>query len=232
MSAAELPRFQPQPRDTAMTDFAAARSHMLDGQVRTSDVTDLRILWAMQTVERERFVPAKSRDLAYVDFDLPVGNGRCLLKPRVLAKMLQVANVRPDDRILDVGCAIGYAPAILARIAAQVTALEENAELAAAAREALAGEKNVQVVTGALAGGYKAAAPYDVIVIEGATEVEPDALLRQLSDGGRLVCILGGGPAAKSMLYTRSGDDAGGRPVFDAAAPVLPGFAKPPEFAF
>jgi protein-L-isoaspartate(D-aspartate) O-methyltransferase len=213
--------FQPQSRESAMTDFAAARTHMLDGQVRTSDVTDLRILWAMQTVERERFVPAKSRDLAYVDFDLPVAPGR-----------FQVANIRPNDRVLDVGCALGYSSAILARVAAHVIALEENHELAAAAREALAGATNVQVVTGALADGYTASAAYDVIVIEGATEIEPDALLRQLSDGGRLVCILGGGPAAKAMLYTRSGDDAGGRPVFDTGAAVLPGFAKPPAFAF
>ena len=99
-----------------MTDFAAARSHMLDGQVRTSDVTDLRILWAIQTVERERFVPAKSRDLAYVDFDMPIAPGRCLLKPRVLAKLLQVANIRPTDRVLDVGCGLGYSSALLARL--------------------------------------------------------------------------------------------------------------------
>lgn len=215
-----------------MTDFAAARSHMLDGQVRTSDVTDLRILWAIQTVERERFVPAKSRDLAYVDFDMPIAPGRCLLKPRVLAKLLQVANIRPTDRVLDVGCGLGYSSALLARLAAQVIALEENRDLSAAAREALHDENNVEVVTGPLADGYGSSAPYDVIVMQGATEVEPDALLRQLSDGGRLVCILGGGPAAKAMLYTRSGDDAGGRPVFDAAAGVLPGFAKPPAFAF
>ena len=215
-----------------MTDFAAARSFMVDGQVRTSDVTDLRILWAMQTVERERFVPAKSRDLAYVDFDLPVAPGRCLLKPRVLAKMFQVANIRATDRVLDVGCGLGYSSAILARVAAHVIALEENRELAAAAREALAGEKNVEVVTMPLAQGYPSSAPYDVIVMQGATEIEPDALLRQLGDGGRLVCVLGGGPAAKAMLYTRSGDDAGGRPVFDTGAAVLPGFARPPAFAF
>jgi protein-L-isoaspartate(D-aspartate) O-methyltransferase len=215
-----------------MTDFAAARTHMVDGQVRTSDVTDLRILWAMQTIPRERYVPAKSRDLAYVDFDMPVAPRRCLLKPRVLAKMLQAAGIRPADRVLDVGCGLGYSAALLARLAAQVVALEEGADLATAAREALAGESNVEVVTGSLAEGYTAAAPYDVIVLEGATEVEPDALLRQLSDGGRLVCILGGGPAAKAMLYTRSGDDTGGRPIFDAAAGVLPGFEKPPAFAF
>ena len=163
---------------------------------------------------------------------MPIAPGRCLVKPRVLAKLLQVANIRPTDRVLDVGCGLGYSSALLARLAAQVIALEENRDLSAAAREALHDENNVEVVTGPLADGYGSSAPYDVIVMQGATEVEPDALLRQLSDGGRLVCILGGGPAAKAMLYTRSGDDAGGRPVFDAAAGVLPGFAKPPAFAF
>jgi protein-L-isoaspartate(D-aspartate) O-methyltransferase len=215
-----------------MTDFAAARTHMVDGQVRISDVTDLRVLWALQSVERERFVPRAKRDLAYLDYDMPVSPGRCLMKPRVLAKLLQAADIQSTDRVLDVGCALGYSAAVLARIAAQVTALEESPDLVADARAALAGEKNVEVVSGRLADGYTASAPYNVIVIEGGSEVEPDALLRQLSDGGRLVCILGGDPSAKAMLYTRSGADVGGRPIFDAAAPVLPGFAKPPAFAF
>jgi protein-L-isoaspartate(D-aspartate) O-methyltransferase len=215
-----------------MTDFAAARTHMVDGQIRVSDVTDLRILWAFQNIERERFVPRDKCDLAYVDFDMPVAPGRCLMKPRVLAKLLQVAGIQSTDRVLDVGCGLGYSAAVLARVAAQVTALEENTELAAQARAALANEKNVEAVSGRLADGYTAAAPYDVIVMEGATEIEPGPLLRQLSDRGRLVCILGGDASAKAMLYTRSGEDVGGRPVFDAAAGVLPGFAKPPAFAF
>jgi protein-L-isoaspartate(D-aspartate) O-methyltransferase len=214
-----------------MTDFTAARTHMVDGQVRIADVTDLRILWAFQTVERERFVPADKRDLAYVDFDMPVAPGRCLMKPRVLAKLLQVADIRGTDRVLDVGCGLGYSAAILARIAAHVVALEES-DLAAQARQALAGQTNVEVVTGRLADGHSAAAPYDVIVMQGASEVEPESLLAQLGDRGRLVCILGGDASAKAMLYTRSGDDVGSRPVFDAAAGVLPGFAKPPAFAF
>jgi protein-L-isoaspartate(D-aspartate) O-methyltransferase len=215
-----------------MFDFAAARTHMVDGQVRIADVTDLRILGAMQHIERERFVPPGSRELAYVDFDMPVVPGRCLMKPRVLAKLIQVADVAGTDRVLDVGCAAGYGAAVLARMAAQVTALEENPELARMARAALASEKNVEVVENPLAQGWTTAAPYDVIVLEGATEIVPDALLHQLSDGGRLVCVLGGDQAAKAMLYVRSGDDVGGRPVFDAAAGVLPGFTKAPAFSF
>jgi protein-L-isoaspartate(D-aspartate) O-methyltransferase len=215
-----------------MTDFAAARRNMVDGQIRTADVTDLRLLWAFQETPRERFVPARSASLAYLDFDLPVAPGRCLIKPRLLAKMLQVVGIAATDRVLDLGCATGYGAAVLGRVAAQVTALEENADLARTARDTLAGLSNVEVVSGPLVSGWTAAAPYDVIVVEGATEMEPEPLLCQLADGGRLICVLGGGPAAKVMLYMRSGDDVGGRAVFDAAAPVLPGFVKPPAFAF
>jgi protein-L-isoaspartate(D-aspartate) O-methyltransferase len=215
-----------------MIDFAAARTYMVDGQVRTADVTDLRILGALQQIEREHFVPSQTKPLAYVDLDLPVAPGRFLMKPRVLAKMLQAAAIAATDRVLDVGCATGYSAALLARLAAQVTALEENPDLGRMAREALAGEKNVEVVSGPLIDGWTAAAPYDVIVLDGATEVEPESLLRQLGDCGRLVCVLGGDPAAKAMLYVRSGDDIGARPIFDASIPVLPGFAKTPVFVF
>jgi protein-L-isoaspartate(D-aspartate) O-methyltransferase len=215
-----------------MTDFAAARRNMVDGTIRTADVTDFRLLWAFQEVPRERFVPAASAALAYVDFDLPVAPGRTLFKTRVLAKLLQAAGVAATDRVLVVGCATGYGAAILARIAAQVVALEENAELARSAREALADRSNVEVVSGPLKSGWTAAAPYDLIVVEGVTEVVPDALLGQLSDGGRLVCVQGGDQAAKAMLYLRTGGEVSGRAVFDAAAPVLPGFAKTPAFAF
>jgi protein-L-isoaspartate(D-aspartate) O-methyltransferase len=215
-----------------MTDFAAARRNMVDGQIRTADVTDLRILWAFQETPRERFVPADAASLAYVDFDLPVASHRFLMKPRVFSKLLQVAGIKGTDRVLDVGCATGYSAAILSRVAAQVVALEENADLARMAREALADRPNVEVVNGALAAGCTASAPFDVIVLEGATEVVPEALLRQLSEGGRLLCILGGDAAAKAMLYLRSAGDVGGRAVFDAAGPVLPGFTRPPAFAF
>ncbi len=215
-----------------MTDFAAARRNMVDGTIRTADVTDLRLLWAFQETPRERFVPAKSAELAYVDFDLPVAAHRFLMNPRVLAKMLQVADIKPTDRVLDVGCTTGYGAAILSRVGAYVVALEEDAELARTASAALADLTNVEVVRGLLTAGSAASAPFDVIVVEGATEVVPETLLRQLSDGGRLLCILGGDAAAKVMLYLRSGNDIGGRAVFDAAAPVLPGFARPLAFAF
>lgn len=219
-----------------MTDFATARRHMVDGQVRTADVTDLRIIAAMQEVPRERFVPPQAAALAYLDLDLAVGagaaGGRRLLKPMVLAKLIQTADIASTDRVLDVGCATGYGAAVLARIAAEVVALEEDSGLAEAARAALAEQPNVTVASGPLNQGWPKAGPYDVIVVEGAIEVAPHALCRQLKDGGRLVCVFGSGPDAKAVLYRRGGDDIGSRPVFDAVAALLPGFAKTPEFAF
>jgi protein-L-isoaspartate(D-aspartate) O-methyltransferase len=216
-----------------MTDFAAARRNMVDGQVRTADVTDLRIISAMLAVPREAFLPPAQAGLAYLDLDVPAGEGgRRLLKPMVLAKLIQAADLAGTARVLDVGCTTGYAAAVLARIAGQVVALEEDAALAEAARAALAALPNVAVQTAALTEGWPQTAPYDAIVVEGAVEFAPEVLLRQLNDGGRLVCVLGAGPGAKAMLYRRSGHDFGGRAIFDAAAPLLPGFVKPPHFAF
>ena len=217
-----------------MTDFATARRHMVDGQVRTADVTDLRILSAMLDIPRERFVPPASAAIAYLDLDLPVGKSgsRRLLKPMVLGKLIHAANIAPGNRVLDVGCATGYGAAVLARVAGQVIALEQDADLARAARSELAGQPNATVVSGSLTAGWPQSSPYDAIVLEGATEVPPETFLSQIREGGRLVCVLGSGPGSKAMLYCRSGDELGGRPIFDATAAVLPGFAKTPIFAF
>jgi protein-L-isoaspartate(D-aspartate) O-methyltransferase len=215
-----------------MTDFAAARRHMVDGQVRTTDVTDLRVISAMLEVPRERFMPPAGTALAYLDLDVPLGASRCLLKPMVLAKLIQAAELEGTDRVLDAGCATGYGAAVLARIAGQVVALEQDAGLAKAASAALSSQPNATVVSGPLAEGWPQGAPYDVVLLEGATEVVPHGLCQQLKDGGRLVCVLGSGPGSKAMLYRRSGGEVGGRAVFDATAALLPGFAKTPVFAF
>ena len=220
-----------------MTDFAAARQFMVQGQVRINDVTEPRLTTAMLEVPRERFVPAALSDLAYLDRDLPVtaaGSGaqRCLLKPLVLAKLMQAAAVAPTDRVLDVGCTTGYAAALLAQLAGTVVALEEHPELARDAERNLAGLANVTVVRGPLREGWPSAAPYDVILVEGRCEVAPQRLLSQLDHGGRLLCVQGRGAATKAMAYRCVHGDTSGWPLFDAAAPLLPGFAEPPTFVF
>jgi len=216
-----------------MTDFAAARRMMVDGQVRTADVTDLRILAAMFDLPRERFFPEDKASLAYLDLDVPVSAPgqpvRRLLKPMVLAKLIQAAAVSPDDRVLDVGCATGYGTALLSHLAGVVIGLEEDAGLA---RQAAAANPGSRIVTGPLSRGCPADGPFDVIVLEGAVDQVAPALFDQLKEGGRLVCVLGRGGDGKAMLYRRIEGDLSGRAVFDAAAAPLPGFAKPAAFVF
>jgi protein-L-isoaspartate(D-aspartate) O-methyltransferase len=231
-------RRRPQPGfwNFSMTDFAAARRMMVDGQVRTSDVTDLSLIAAMLEIPRERFVPADQVALAYLDRDLPLAGAplRCLLKPMVLAQLIQAAEIGTSDRVLDVGCATGYGAAVLARLAGSVIALEGDAALARRAVENLGeiGAANVTVETGPLAEGWQAGAPYDAILLEGSFEIEPKMLLRQLKDGGRLVGVRGRGGDAKAVVYRGVGLQTSGRAVFDATAPLLPGFAASPAFVF
>jgi protein-L-isoaspartate(D-aspartate) O-methyltransferase len=223
-----------------MTDFAAARRMMVDGQVRTSDVTDPRIIAAMLELPRERFVPQANADLAYLDFDVPAAEAergkpaRRLLKPMVLAKLVQAAAVAASDHVLDVGCASGYSSALLARLARSVIALEEDEALVRLAQENLkaVGADNVTVVAGPLTQGWQGGAPYDVIFLNGATEIAPDALCHQLKAGGRLVAVVGRAPTSQAILYRSVGGEVSGWPIFDAAAPLLPGFAAPPAFVF
>ena len=216
-----------------MTDFAAARRMMVDGQVRTADVTDLRLLAAMLELPRERFFPDDKASLAYLDLDASVSAPgqpvRRLLKPMVLAKLIQAAGIAATDHVLDVGCASGYSTALLTHLAGSVVGLEEDTALARQAADAL---PNAKIVTGLLAQGCAGEGPYDVILLQGSAEVVPPALFNQLKNGGRLIGVLGRGPQGKAMFYRRAEADFSGRPVFDAAAAALPGFAKPPEFVF
>jgi protein-L-isoaspartate(D-aspartate) O-methyltransferase len=217
-----------------MFDTATARRMMVDGQVRTADVTNLDLIAAMLAVPRELFVPPALAGQAYADGDIALGNGRALLKPMVLGKLLQGAEVERSDNVLDVGCGTGYASAVLARIAGSVVALEEDAALAGHARKALAAANaaGVAVETGPLTAGWASAARYDVILLNGATEVAPEVFSGQLKPEGRLACILGRIPTGKAMIYRKIEGRLVGRPIFDAGAPVLPGFAAKPAFVF
>jgi protein-L-isoaspartate(D-aspartate) O-methyltransferase len=184
---------------------------MVDGQVRPGDVTDIRIIDAMLAVPREVFVPENKRALAYLDLDLDISEAgsarRFLIKPAVLAKMLQAAEIGEADHVLVVGCASGYAAAVISRFAGKVTST-------------------------VAADGDPANAPYDVIVLNGATEIVPEKLYRQLRDGGRLVGVFAMSQPARATIVTRSHGEFGNRTLFDAAAPVLPGLERHPSFVF
>ena len=216
-----------------MPDYAAQRLNMVESQVRTSDVLDVRIQEAMRTIPRERFVPAAKQALAYADSVVEVVPGRFLLDPRTFAKLAELAEILPTDRILDVGCASGYSTAVLARIGREVVGLEEDAELVRVAAELLPQlGLSARVVQGRLADGWKAGAPYDLIFVNGAAEAVPDALLAQLAEDGRLVVVLRNGPQGRAHLFVREHGRAGSRPDFDASVPVLSGFQKAKGFVF
>lgn len=217
-----------------MTDFAAAREAMVDSQVRPSDVTRFPIIEAMRRVPREDFVPAAMRPIAYLGEHIPLGPGRVILDPRVFAKMLDALDLGPADLVLDVGCGLGYSTAVIARIAEAVVAVEEDPDHARDAEAALVshGVDNAVVQTGALAAGAPEHGPYDAIMLQGAIETLPQALCDQLKPGGRIVAIFVSGALGRVRLGHRAGDGIGWRRVFDAAAPVLPGFAATKAFEF
>jgi protein-L-isoaspartate(D-aspartate) O-methyltransferase len=220
-----------------MVDFAQARRIMVDGQLRTFDVNDIPLLDAMDSVPRELFVLPGREELAYIDQDVLVGDGaerRYMLSPMILGRLVQALGIDAGDRVLDVACGRGYASAVFSELGARVTALEADDALAGAARQSLsaAGAGSVAVVTGPLEQGYADNAPYDAILINGAVEVRPEALLQQLAEGGRLACVKGRGRAARATLYVRTGDAIGERALFEAAAPLLAPFVQVPGFTF
>jgi protein-L-isoaspartate(D-aspartate) O-methyltransferase len=216
-------------------DFQQLRVKMVDGQVRTTDVTDTAILAAMLTVPRELFVPDQRRELAYIDEDIEVqsaGEGRearFLMEPSPFAKLLQLAEVRKSDKVLDIACGTGYSAAVLLQIAGSVVALESDAGLAAKTRELVSG---VEVIEGDLAKGHAAGSPYDVIFINGAVDEVPAALFDQLADGGRLVAVVGVGNAARATLYLKEDGLVSGRSVFNASIKPLSAFDRAPAFVF
>jgi protein-L-isoaspartate(D-aspartate) O-methyltransferase len=219
----------------SMVDFPALRTKMVDGQVRPNDVTDLRIIDAMGEVAREDFAPEDQKPLAYLDRDLPLGNGRAarvLIQPMVLARLLQYASIKSTDKALEVGTATGYGAAVMARLAGSVVALEQDPELATIARRRLAGLNNVAVVEASLVKGVADAAPFDVIIFNGAVATFPEAVAGQLAKGGRLLLVEEGGSAPWAKLYTRGDAGVSGRALFNASVPVLPGFQAAETFAF
>jgi protein-L-isoaspartate(D-aspartate) O-methyltransferase len=219
-----------------MTDFAHARKAMVDNQLRTSSITDRRLLTAMGEVPRERFVPETRRDLAYIDeaHRFPGPSGRSLPPPAPFARLVQLGEIGPEDTVLDVGAGNGYSPAVLTRLGAKVIALESDAGLAAQARENLqaVGAQSVAVIEGPLEGGAPRQGPYDVILIEGAVAEVPDKLFRQLKQGGRLVALVKKGATAVAHVYVRSGDEFAGRAAFDTSLPPLRDEAPVDKFVF
>jgi len=210
----------------------SARFNMVEAQIRSANVTDPQILAAMNAVPREKFVPTAAQALAYADVPVAVAPGRYLLDPRSFAKLAQLAQITPTDRVLDVGCGTGYSAAVLARLGAEVVALEQDADLvrvASALLENVVGK--VELVQGGLIEGVKGQGPFDVIFVNGAIEQAPEILLSQLAEGGRLVAVLKDGQS-RAWLFLKQNGQIGRRPVFDAEVPVLAGFKKAMGFVF
>lgn len=219
-----------------MIDYERARETMVDNQLRTSAITDRRLLAAMGEVPREVFVPEARRSLAYVDVahQLAGSSGRSLSQPAPFARLVQLAEIAPEETVLDVGAGTGYSAAVLARLANNVVALESDPALVEAARQNVAavGADNVSVIEGALDAGAAEQGPYDVILIEGAVAEVPAPLLRQLKQGGRLVALVRRGPAAVANVFVRTGDDFAPRTEFNTSLPPLTIEARPDAFIF
>lgn len=223
-----------------MVDFRAERAAMIESQIRPNAVTNVRLLEALYRTPRESFVPPSLQSLAYMDGPLkvePSHDGRparYLLSPMVFAKLVQLARVGADDRVLDIGPATGYSTAILAQLGKEVIAVECDAGLLAIAKEALEKQRvtGVESFMNALEEGAPDNAPFDVIFVNGRLNEVPERLLRQLAPGGRLVAIVGGEISATAKLFTKIGDTFQAVTDFDSGAPALPGFEVKAEFCF
>lgn len=215
--------------------FEDARRIMVDSQLRPNRVTDERVLAAMGSVPRERFVPETLRPIAYVDEDLEFAPGRCNMEPLVLGRLLQAAAPRRDDVALVVGAGSGYAAAVLAQLCDAVFALEDDAALAASMTALLAdlALDNIVVVEGLLSDGLAKQGPFDVILVDGGVDTLPDALVDQLSKSGRLVAVLGArAGVGRATLVQRGPGGVSRRILFDASVPMLPEFKKEAGFVF
>jgi protein-L-isoaspartate(D-aspartate) O-methyltransferase len=205
---------------------------MVDTQVRPSDVTKFPIIDAMLSIPREDFVPAAQREAAYVGENLKVGEGRVILEPRTLAKMLDALDISNAELVLDVGAAMGYSAAVISKMAEAVVAVEEDETLASEAQESLsnAGVDNVVMHVGPLVDGAAQHGPYDVIVVQGGAKQFPVALADQLKEGGRVGCVFMNGALGEARIGRKQDGQITWRMAFNAGAPVLPGFEE--EIAF
>lgn len=211
-----------------MTDFATRRTMMVDTQIRPSDVTKFPIIEAMLAIPREYFVPADKEQAAYVSENVDLGAARVVLEPRTLAKMLDALDIQADELVLDLGCGYGYSSAVIARIAEAVVAVEENEDWIDDAQAALSrvGADNVALQAGELASGAAQHGPYDVILLEGAAEHVPDAILDQLKEGGRIAALMVEGALGTVKIGYKIDGAMSWRYAFNAGAPVLPGFER------
>lgn len=216
-----------------MADYQTRRTMMVDTQVRPSDVTKFPIIDALLAVPREDYVPDSKRDAAYVGENIDIGGGRVVLEPRTLAKMLDAANVQSSDVVLDLGCGLGYSTAVLARMAEFVVAIEDDAARAQEAQTILSGHgvDNAAVFEGPLAEGAAKNGPYDLIILQGAIETFPDTLSEQVKEGGRVAAIFAEGALGVVRLGQKIDGVMNWRMIFNAGAPVLPGFARESAFS-
>ncbi len=212
------------------------RKNMVEGQVMPNRVKDPLVIEAMYAIPREKFVPKEKRAVAYIDEALGIGNGRYLMEPMVLARLLDAADIQDDDTVLDVACGTGYSSAVIAKIAGIVVALENDSALSKIATATLnkMGLDNAVVVDGSLEQGYAKQGPYNVIFINGAVGSVPDAIIDQLAEGGRLVTIVvGPDGVGRGTLIVRKNGLISSRDLFDAGTPVLAEFPVTPKaFAF
>lgn len=218
-----------------MIDAMIQRKNMVESQVRPSDVTDRRITAAMREIPREHFVPLELADLAYIDTELTIAPGRSMTAPRDLARLLQLAEIEATDKVLVVGGGRGYTAALVAQLATEVVSLESDAQLTAAAKATLTRLKIATVTT--VTGGHHAGAPeqgpFNVIFIDGAVSDVPDGLVRQLTPGGRIVCVMMERGVGKAVVWRNNGASMGRRTAFEASAMPLPGLMPTVEpFAF
>lgn len=218
-----------------MADFNAARQNMVDCQLRTNKIVDETLIRQFETVPRELFVEETLQSIAYIDESVPLKDGRHLMEPMVLARILQDLTINPEEMVLDVGCGTGYSSAILSGVSNTVIALESNHELATRANELLTelAADNAIVVEGQLEEGYTTQGPYDVILVGGAVEIIPQTLLDQLANGGRLATVIDDNKGiGKAMLFVKRDDNVSQRVLFDASVPRLPGFKTKMGFVF